>query len=472
MGIVGAYALPHPPLAIPDVGRGQEEGIASTIAGYRAVAEHIAALEPETIVVISPHSIMYADYLHISPGMYAAGDMGRFGAPQVRVEKDYDVGLVRAIVERAQRGGIMAGTEGERDASLDHGVLVPLYFVDEKYRDYQLVRCGISGLPLLDHYRLGECIADAAEELGRRVAIIASGDLSHKLREEGPYGFDPAGPEYDERIEHVLATGDFGDLFDFGEALCDDAAECGHRSFVVMAGALDGRTVKASLLSHEGPFGVGYATAILEPGGDDSSRCFAHAYLEREQNRLAQMRENESPYVKIARLSLEGNILGTSQQELRRSIFDALISADPEVSDHLLKSRAGAFVSIHEHGRLRGCIGTIAPTQPTLADEIVENAVSASTRDPRFEPIAPDELPDLEINVDVLGESEAIDGLDELDPKRYGVIVTAGGRRGLLLPDLEGIDTPEEQVEIALRKAGIKPSEFFEMERFEVTRFH
>ena len=472
MGIVGAYALPHPPLAIPEVGRGQEEGIAATIAGYQAVAEHIAELKPETIVVISPHSIMYADYLHISPGMYAAGDMRRFGAKQVRIEKDYDVGLVRRLDELVQRAGIMAGTEGERDASLDHGVMVPLYFVEQRYTDYELVRCGISGLPLLDHYRLGECIAQAADELGRSVAIIASGDLSHKLREEGPYGFDPAGPEYDERIEHVLATGDFGDLFDFGESLCDDAAECGHRSFVVMAGALDGRAVRARLLSHEGPFGVGYATAIFEPGEDDSSRCFAHAYIEREQARLAKMRVDESPYVKIARLSLEGNILGTSPEEVRRSIFTELLAADKDIADHLLKSRAGAFVSIHEHGALRGCIGTIAPTQPSLADEIVENAISASTRDPRFDPITADELDDLEISVDVLCDPEPISGLDELDVKRYGVIVTAGGRRGLLLPDLDGVDTPEKQVDIARRKAGIGEREVIELERFEVTRFH
>jgi len=472
MGIVGAYALPHPPLAIPDVGRGEEHGIAATIDGYRAVAEHIAALKPETIVVVSPHSIMYSDYLHISPGMYAAGDMGRFGAPQVRIEKDYDVGFVRKLDELAQRAGIMAGTEGERDPSLDHGVLVPLYFVEQLYTDYELVRCGISGLPLLDHYRFGECIAQAADELGRDVAIIASGDLSHKLREEGPYGFDPAGPEYDARIEHVFATGGFDDLFHFGESLCDDAAECGHRSFVVMAGALDGRAVKPQLLSHEGPFGVGYATAIFEPGEDDSTRCFAHAYIEYEQERLAQMRLDESPYVKIARLSLEGNILGTPQEELRRSIFGVLIAADKEVSDHLLKTRAGAFVSIHEHGALRGCIGTIAPTQPSLADEIVENAISASTRDPRFDPIGADELADLEISVDVLGDPEPISGLDELDVKRYGVIVTCGGRRGLLLPDLDGVDTPEKQVDIARRKAGIGPNEVIELERFEVTRFH
>ena len=136
----------------------------------------------------------------------------------------------------------------------------------------------------------------------------------------------------------------------------------------------------------------------------------------------------------------------------------------------LTKTRAGAFVSIHKQGRLRGCIGTIAPTRSSLAEEIIHNAVSAATRDPRFDPIRPEELKWLEISVDVLGEPEPIDSVAELDVKRYGVIVTNGGRRGLLLPDLEGVDTPEQQVEIARRKAGIGPDEAVLLERFEVVR--
>jgi len=133
--------------------------------------------------------------------------------------------------------------------------------------------------------------------------------------------------------------------------------------------------------------------------------------------------------------------------------------------------RAGVFVSLKKHGELRGCIGTIGPVRPNIAEEIINNAISAGTQDPRFPAVREKELEDLVYSVDVLGRPEKIESIDELDVKRYGVIVTAGFRRGLLLPDLEGVDTPEQQVAIALQKAGIRPSEKSEMERFEVIRY-
>jgi AmmeMemoRadiSam system protein A len=136
----------------------------------------------------------------------------------------------------------------------------------------------------------------------------------------------------------------------------------------------------------------------------------------------------------------------------------------------MLRERAGVFVSLHRDGRLRGCIGTIQATRKNIAEEIVENAISAATRDPRFSPVGPEELETLEISVDVLGDAEKIRSKDELDVKRYGVIVTKGERRGLLLPDLEGVDTPARQVAIARQKAGIRPEERVSLQRFEVVR--
>jgi AmmeMemoRadiSam system protein A len=137
-----------------------------------------------------------------------------------------------------------------------------------------------------------------------------------------------------------------------------------------------------------------------------------------------------------------------------------------------MQGRAGTFVSLHDsRGNLRGCIGTIEPQQPTVAQEVIQNAISAASRDPRFPPVQSEELGSLDIKVDVLTEPEPIDGLDQLDPKRYGVIVESGWRRGLLLPDLEGVDTVEYQVDIAMRKAGIGPGEPMQMYRFEVKRY-
>jgi AmmeMemoRadiSam system protein A len=141
------------------------------------------------------------------------------------------------------------------------------------------------------------------------------------------------------------------------------------------------------------------------------------------------------------------------------------------VPEEFKTRRAGVFVSLKKCGMLRGCIGTIGPVRTSIAEEIIYNAISSGTQDPRFPEVRPDELDDLVYSVDVLGPPERIESMDELDVKRYGVIVTSGFRRGLLLPDLEGVDTPREQVDIALQKAGIGRSEQYEMERFEVIRY-
>lgn len=177
---------------------------------------------------------------------------------------------------------------------------------------------------------------------------------------------------------------------------------------------------------------------------------------------MAESTKGNSPHVKLARAAIDAWVKN------RRII-------DPEEMGELLKdlqSRAGAFVSLKKRGELRGCIGTFQPARETLAEEIVSNAISAATRDPRFPPVSPDELEELEISVDVLGNPEAVDDISQLDPRRYGVIVQRGGRIGLLLPDLEGVDTVEEQLDIARRKAGIGQHEPIQIYRFTVARYH
>jgi AmmeMemoRadiSam system protein A len=143
-----------------------------------------------------------------------------------------------------------------------------------------------------------------------------------------------------------------------------------------------------------------------------------------------------------------------------------------DLPDEMTDRQAGAFVSIHKHGALRGCIGTIMATTDSVAKEIINNAISASTKDPRFDPITKDELKWLDINVDILGDPEDIDSPDELDVKRYGVIVTSGYKRGLLLPDLDGVDSVEQQIDIARRKGGIGEHEKYKLQRFEVIRHY
>ena len=459
MSILAGFMVPHPPLIVPAVGRGSEEEVRETIDAYDRVADEIAALKPETIIITSPHATMYSNYFHISPGQGAKGSFADFGAPQVKFDETYDSGLWDLIASLAEAEDFPAGIEGERKAQLDHGTMVPLWFIRKKYSNFKIVRIGLSGLPLTDHYHLGELIKAAVEKTGRRAVFVASGDLSHKLQYHGPYGFAPEGPVYDERIMDVCGRAAFGELFDFDEDFCDKAAECGHRSFVIMAGAFDGLKIKATRFSHQDVTGVGYGICSFYPEGPDETRRFRKLRIEEEERKLAALAENSDDYVKLARRSLESYVLRKETIEVPKGLPAEMYS-----------KQAGAFVSIHKQGSLRGCIGTILPTEDNVAAEIIQNAISASSFDPRFDPITADELKYLEINVDVLGEPEDIDSPSQLDVKRYGVIVSSGGKRGLLLPDLEGVDTVEDQIDIARRKAGIRPGERLKLQRFEVVR--
>ncbi|MBO4650116.1 MAG: AmmeMemoRadiSam system protein A [Clostridiales bacterium] len=464
MSILATFMVPHPPLIVPAVGRGGEKQVETTIRSYEKVADEIASLSPETIVITSPHSVIYSDYFHISPGKHAKGSFATFCAPEVKFSEDYDEDLVDKITEIAYHEDFPCGTMGEQEKDLDHGTMVPLWFIRNKYKGGKIVRIGLSGLPLTDHYKLGTIISRAVNALDRKVVIVASGDLSHKLQDYGPYGFSQEGPQYDERIMDVMGRASFGELFDFDESFCDKAAECGHRSFVIMAGAWDGKKVRATSFSHEDVTGVGYGICSFYPEsdeGDDPERKFLAIRLKEKEKEIEEQIKSSDEYVRLARKTIETYI--KTGEKIRPT--------DLDLPSDLTDRRAGAFVSIHKQGMLRGCIGTIGPTMKNLAQEIVTNAISASTRDPRFDPIKESELPWLEINVDVLGEPENIDSIDQLDVKRYGVIVsTRDGRRGLLLPDLDGVDTPEEQVSIAMRKGGIQSHEKYFLQRFEVVR--
>ncbi|MBQ3337176.1 MAG: AmmeMemoRadiSam system protein A, partial [Selenomonadaceae bacterium] len=278
---------------------------------------------------------------------------------------------------------------------------------------------------------------------------------------DGPYGFVDEGPQFDSQVMENLSGADFLKLLTMDNKLCNRAAVCGLRSFWIMAGALDKKSVREERLSYEGTFGVGYGIVWFDAGGEDENRNFAYQLVKFKQREAAERKANEDAYVRLARHSLE-TFVKTHQPA----------ALPDDLPAELLNRRAGAFVSLHKDGNLRGCIGTIAATCDTLAEEILQNAISACSRDPRFEPVKIEELDDIEYSVDVLGEAERVFDLKSLDVKRYGVIVENGGRRGLLLPDLEGVDTVEEQIAIAKRKAGIRPEEKVALWRFEVIRHY
>ena len=460
MSILAAYVLPHPPLILPEVGRGEEKKIQLTVNAYERAMKEAAEQNPDTVIIASPHTVMYADYFHIAPGEEAEGSFAQFGAEGVTVAARYDTVLAKEIEMEAGEIGIEAGPVGGRNAALDHAVMIPLHFLHAYMRDFRVVRLGISGLSPLDHYNFGKCVARAVDTLGRRAVFIASGDLSHKLTPEGPYGFAPEGPRFDKACMKYLEEGDFLKLLRMERTLYEPAAECGLRTFWMMAGALDGQALKIKKLSYQGPFGVGYGVVSFRVTRADVRRSFAERYEMLERRVQEERRAAEDDYVRLARHAIE-TIVTTGKLPERPANLPAEMA-----------ERAGVFVSLKKDGELRGCIGTFEPTTKNIAEEILQNAASAALRDPRFPPVKKEELDTLVYSVDVLTEPELVAGADALDVKKYGVIVEYRARKGLLLPDLAGVDTVEEQLRIARQKGGIPADAPIRIWRFTVERHH
>lgn len=458
MSIVAAYVLPHPPLLLPEVGQGTERKLQLTVNAYERAIHEAAELHPDTIIIASPHTVMYADYFHIAPNETATGSFARFGAEEITVEARYDSVLAKEIAMEAGAEGIEAGPIGGRGAALDHGVMLPLHFLHRHTQDFRVVRLGTAGLSPLDHYRFGRCIARAAETLGRCAIFIASGNLSHRLSPDAPQGFAPEGQRFDKACMKYIEEGDFLKLLRMDPALYEPAAQCGLRTFWMMAGALDGKALKIKKLSYQGPLGVGYAVVSLRVTREDTRRSFAERYALMERRALQELRAAEDDYVRLARHAAETMVMTGTMPER------------PQGLPSEMAGRAGIFVSLEKDGTLRGSSGTFEPAAKNIAEEILQNAVRAALHDPQHPPVTKEELPALVYTVDVLTEPELVHGVNALDVKRYGIIVEYRARKGLLLPDIAGVDTVEEQLRRARKKGGIPEDAPIRIWRFEVTR--
>lgn len=464
--ILGAYLSPHPPIIVEEIGRGEEEGAKKTIEGVRKVALDIKEKSPSIIILVTPHGPLFSDAIAISYEETLTGSFGNFGRPDLKFTFHNNKSLVEDIVNRAGKEDIMMAKVDRNfssrygvDPHVDHGALVPLYFVNKEYEGYDLVHITYGLLPPAKLYRFGTIIQEAVLASDEKAVFIASGDLSHRLMKSAPAGYSPKGKVFDKKIVELLKNNDFQGIANFDLELAEAAGECGLRSLIVMSGFLDGFRKETQVYSYEGPFGVGYCTAKVSLFERGEEYRLLDEIKRAKKEKIKGIREKEDEHVRLARKSLEHYIK-----------YGEIMDVPKDLSKELLENRSGVFVSLKKDSMLRGCIGTIEPTKENTAMEIIRNAVSAGVEDPRFPQVEEDELDDIVYSVDVLKEPEKIDSIKELDAKKYGVIVSKGIKRGLLLPNLEGIETPEEQVDIALRKAGIRPNEDYSMERFQVER--
>ena len=436
--LVFSGIAPHPPIMVPEVGRESIAGVRHSIEAMAKLTERLIASGAETVILISPHAPLEIDSFVAYEGPEVYGDFATFHAPETSVSAPVDLELLAAITASAANENYRVSTLP--DTALDHGTAVPLYFLLRNGWEGKVVALGYSFLSNEDHVRFGRCIKSAVDSVGRSVGFIASGDLSHRLAPHAPAGFNPNAHIFDERVVAALRANDPQAIVEIDYNLRKLAGECGFRSMLVAIGASTGLPLSCEVMNYEAPFGVGYLVAQLI-------------------NQRAESTPDDLP--------------GLAREAVEAFIRSGDILQPPKATSELLSARAPCFVCLKTlDGELRGCIGTIEPAKENLAREIIGNAISAAMNDPRFDPVSEDELSNLRYSVDVLRPAEET-VFEELDPAVFGVIVEdeTSSRRGLLLPDIAGVETAGQQVEIAMRKAGIPQGTPVKLWRFKVDRF-
>jgi AmmeMemoRadiSam system protein A/AmmeMemoRadiSam system protein B len=470
--LVFAGIAPHPPIMVPEVGRDACVEVQNSIRAMAELTARVIAAGAETIILISPHAPLEPSSFVAYDGPQLYGDFANFRAPTATVHAELDEELLNEITAAAKEQNLE--TVRIKGYDLDHGTAVPLYFLQRNGWNGKLIALGYSFLSSEDHQRFGNCVRAAIEKLGRRVAFIASGDLSHRLQPGAPAGYNPDAHLFDEAVVDAIRSCATSRIVNIDQEQRRNAGECGYRSMLVAFGVVEGRPASCEVISYEAPFGVGYLVAQLLSAG-------SAGILPAERAQRAKSDVSPDPVAiapgsdtqPLANPTSRGSIPTLARRTVESFITHGAIIDPPDELSELLSARAGCFVSIKTlDGDLRGCIGTIDPVKDTLAEEIITNAISAATHDPRFSPVKKDELPNLKYSVDVLSAPEPCSA-DDLDPQTYGVIVEDESelRRGLLLPNLEGVNTAAQQVEIASRKAGLASGTPIKLFRFRAERY-
>ena len=259
--IKGLFITPHPPIMIPALGEGREREIEKTILGIRAVAEKIREVSPDTLLVITPHGEVSRDHITILDGSRIRGDLRSFGYPHLKMEKINDETTVEKMKKSFDKEGLQGRfTKGE----IDHGAFVPLYFIQDVLPDLKIIHISIGMLSLKDLYELGKKIRGILEKASGAFGILASGDLSHRLKEEGPYSYHPKGEVFDRHLINAVKRCNIGDIINMPEDVYGPAGECGLRPIVLGLGIFGEPKMRSEVISYEGPFGVGYMNAWIE----------------------------------------------------------------------------------------------------------------------------------------------------------------------------------------------------------------
>lgn len=480
MLISKGYLLPHAPVFIGSVGGEQSLLVQKSIDAYHKVADEIAELKPDLIVVISPHGPVFTDAIALYDLDEYTGNFRAFGDFESDYKFQKDELMLNKLYEESQMssGSFYALKPNEfikfqYKPELDHGVLVPLHFINQKYHDFKVLAMSYGSLSYSELMKNGKIMHDVITKSYQNVVVIASGDMSHALKSDGPYTFHEDGVIFDHEMCEYIENQRPYEIFRLESKTISNAAECGLRSLSMLLGCMNKYDLKSELISYEAPFGVGYLFASYEVVSE-SDKDEREDYIAFEKRRYEALKLKEHTVVKLARQTIEYYINNNRKpivgyKDKAVEINNVVFSND--IIEKLLEGKYGVFVSIKLHGNLRGCIGTIFPTQKNGVEEIVKNSISACARDYRFDPLTFEELQDIIINVDILSPLTLVDDITLLDPRIYGVVVSHKDRMGVLLPDIEGVTTIEEQLTIASNKGGFNVDEIEKIESFTVERY-
>lgn len=264
MSLIFAAISPHPPLLIPQVGGKDIQKVSETVLGMRKLANVFKEAEVETLIVISPHTLVYPDRFNVCGMEKVFGTFAQFGAPDVMMEFKNDLELVAQIDEAANKADfktLLYNNSGEF-FELDHGIMVPLYYLAKENESVlKIVPIAYSNLSRAQHFSFGQIINEVIKKYPGRVGILASGDLSHRLIQGAPAGYSKAGKDFDQKLIEDIKNNNTKSILYYDEDFVEDAGECGYRSILILLGALDGANGKPEVISYEGPFGVGYLVA-------------------------------------------------------------------------------------------------------------------------------------------------------------------------------------------------------------------
>ncbi len=463
--LLKSYITPHAPVIVREVGKSESILCRKTHDSMSKIGREIAELKPKRIVVLSPHGPLFSDAISVLGNNKLEGDFEEFDCKELSYEFENDISFVNKLKYSAMEEDIYIAKVDSifcenYDISpyVDYGSLVPLHFVDEYYLEkYEVVLITYGLLDLVDIYKFGQILRKSIEESMKSTVVIASGDLAHVSTNRGGYRNNIAASIYDVLIQSVL-RGDRS-VYDFithPKKEVEKSKACSFRTFVMLFGMFDRKIFRSTLLSYEHPFGVGYLVAAIDEA-DGISPTLIPKIANYNEDIQTKKLSDDNPYIGLAKHTLKYYL-----KYGRRPIID-------ESKYNISPQKAACFISLYDYSTLRASIGTIAPNHNNVIQDIVTNTIEAANTK-YFKDVTEEDVDDMKIVVDLIERVEKIKSSLELYPEMYGVIVKSGDKIGVVLPDLVDIDSADEQLSVALEKAGIKKFDYYELYRFQVTR--